>query len=276
MSKPKKEIKETTKKATKKVAKEKTSKKDIRQEIKDELLIQELEESVKQDEINKMWEKYSPYILGCVAIIILTTGFFSFWSSYNMRANAYNTEIILTARDQADSATLLAAAVPGLKDDQRFLALFISAGKLLENKDYDEAVRHYKKIAADSSVSPVLRDLANLMVVRTEWSYGARKSDAGVYLGMLKPILSDPRNPWRYHAAIQSAMITAHDQKDYKKARQYLMPVLDEDNPSPSLVERARALDHIYYLRQNNLVADEEDAEGSTGGAESTKEDAEG
>lgn len=47
-------------------------------DIENDLLIRELEESVKQDRLNKLWADYGSYIIGGAVIIVLATAFFSF------------------------------------------------------------------------------------------------------------------------------------------------------------------------------------------------------
>jgi hypothetical protein len=223
--------------------------------IEDELLIQELEESVKQDRLNKLWDDYGPYLIAVAVIIVLITAFVSVWGNYEQRSNSRNTEIILSTLGKEDAAKTLAEASEGFKSDQKFIALFASAGMLVEKKQYDEAIEHYKKIYSDKSVSKVLRDLALYIAVKTEWSYGEKKSDGGVYLGHLKPLIIDEKNPWHYHASIQAAIISAHDLDDYGKARQFLLSVINKEGTIPtSLSDRAKALDHVYSLKQKNVT----------------------
>jgi hypothetical protein len=69
----------------------------------------------------------------------------------------------------------------------------------------------------------------------------------------LQDIASDSGNPWSPYASLEVAAIRA-EAGDYKAAREALLPVLamadnKDSPPAPSLLDRARALDHVYSLK---------------------------
>lgn len=218
-------------------------------DIQNDLLIRELEESVKQDRLNKLWKDYGSYIIGGAVIIVLATGFFSFYGSYTAKANAHNTRVMLEARESGDGAAaeltdVAAESGPG----QRVLALLMAAGLYVEDGAYDKAVRAYKDIAEDKAVPPLYRDLGEVLAVRTEWGFVEDKPEASQLLARLEPVIANRESPWRWHAMVQAALIAAHGQSDYKAARDYLKPVREQDDLPPSLQERARALDHVFSM----------------------------
>lgn len=233
-------------------------------DIKDELLIQELEESVKQDRINQIWKDYGSYVIAGAALIVLMTAFASFRGNYEMKTNAHNTGMVMKALEEKESAKVLTETAEALKPGQRAVALLTAAGLALQDKKYEDALARYRTVSEDKSLPALYRDMAALMSVRTEWGFGKEKKDPAVYLGYLGTIIQDDKNPWRFHARMQAAMITAHDKEDYLAARKYLIPLLGND-PSvpPSLSERAKSLDHIYSMKQKEA--------GSSTGGEASK-----
>lgn len=219
-------------------------------DIENDLLIRELEESVKQDRLNKLWADYGSYIIGGAVIIVLATAFFSFYGSYTAKQNAHNTRLMLEARESENAAERLTAIAEEFKPGQRSLALLMAAGRYVEDGAYDKAIRAYKDIEESNRVPDLYKDLGTVLAVKAEWGFAEDKPEASQLLARLKPVMTDMNSPWRWHALVQAALIAAHDQADYEQARKYLAPVVEQTDLPPSLTERARALDHIYSLKQ--------------------------
>lgn len=219
-------------------------------DIENDLLIRELEESVKQDRLNKLWKDYGSYVIGGAIIIVLATAFFSFYGSYTAKQNAHNTRLMLEARESENAAEKLTAIAEGLKPGQRSLALLMAAGRYVEDGAYDKAVRAYKDIEESGGIPELYRELGTVLAVKAEWGFAEEKPEPSQLLSRLKPVMTNMKSPWRWHALVQAALITAHDQQDYEQARKYLEPVMEQPDLPPSLIERAKALDHIYSLKQ--------------------------
>lgn len=239
-----------------------------RRQVQEESLILEIEESLKQERIEKIWKEYGPYILAAACLVVLATAAVTGWQGYRSKVNAEKTEILLTAIDAEDQARALAEALPRLEGGSKFVALFTNAGLMIENGDAQAALELYKNGAKDESLPKVFRDLAAYMAVKLEWAT-SETPDSDALLAQLAPLWQDEAGPWRWHARLQAAMILAHDKQQYLEARKHLTQVMLQEGVPPSLAERARSLDHIYYLRQqmmqNNAPQDADKGEDQQG-----------
>lgn len=235
-------------------------------------LIHDVEETLKQERIQKAWKEYGPYVIGGVVLAVLLTGAISGWRNYNDRVNQAQTAQFIEAIESEDPAAALEKAADGMRAGHRALAWMSEAGALLQAGREDEARAVYRKAAADESLPPLLHDLAVLMSVRMEWAKSAdagEKPDAQAYLQKLQPLIQNGNSPWTWHARVQAAIIAAQGMEDYMLAHTHLAAVQRAgSNIPPSLFERARALDHVYSIRA--------DAQGKTGDAPDDKDKPEG
>lgn len=217
-------------------------------------LIHEVEESLRQERIERLWKEYGPYIIAGVVLAVLLTGIMSGWRTWQEKTNMAATTALITAFDGEASGVPAAVdkIMPSLKGGQRAAADLTLAGMLMSDGKAAEALKRYQAVASDKAAPDVYRDLAELFAVRLEWSMKPDKAGAEGFLKRLAPMVADDKNPWRGHARIQAALIAAHALSDYFTAQEYLNPIT-RAQPSefpPSLKERAKALEHLYALQQ--------------------------
>ena len=218
-------------------------------------LIHEVEETLKQQELERIWKSYGSYIIGGVIAVVLMTAVISGWNGYKHHTNTKQTAALITAMngDENQLAAALGDAVSGLKSGHRAMAYLGQAGALLHAGKKDEAFAIYKQAAADSKLPRQWRDLAVLLSARTQWALDdgktESKGDAKAMLGALDPLIKNADSPWHFHARLLAAQIAAHEMNDYMLAHTHLSAIQREENLPPSLKERAKALDHIFSIR---------------------------
>lgn len=212
-------------------------------------LIQEVEDSLRKEKMDKFWKEYGPYIIAGAVMAVLLTGLIGSWRVWNHAQNEASTNLMLETTIEAGQIDALEEVIPEMRPGHRALSHLSAAGVLLEDGDSDAALSHYRQAAADRSAPSPYRELAALLAVRLEWSLERPDTDARALINALDPLLRNRNSPWHYHAQLQAAQITAHDHRDYAGARQYLAPVLRADGLPQSLTERAQRLDHLYGLR---------------------------
>lgn len=212
-------------------------------------LIHEVEESIKQERLEKFWKEYGSYLIAAAILAVLLTALFTGWRSWNQKVNISQTTALIEALDQENKPAALEQITGTLRPNHRAIARLTAAGLLLRDGKQEEALASYKAAAEDRDIQPVFQDLARLMAVRLEW--GMQKPDANpqTLLAALQPIWEDNGSPWRWHAHEQAAVILAHAQKDYVNARAHLAKIIEAKDILPSLQERARALDHVYVQK---------------------------
>ncbi len=222
----------------------------------DQNLILEIEEALKREKTEKLFKEYGPYILIGSLLAVLFTGAISGYRSWETRVNAENTAVLMQALTQQDQVKALTAVAPELRPGQRAIAQMTAAGVLVSQDKKTEAHALYTQVAEDKALPAIYRDLAALTVVRLTLSGDTKAADAGNLLAKLQPLL-DKKNPWHNQARIESALISAHLQNDYKAAREHLAPVIAEGDKAPaSVIQRARALEQVFGQKMSAAKPD--------------------
>lgn len=233
-------------------------------------LILEIDEALKQERTEKLLKEYGPYILAGVVLAVLFTGILSAYRSWDNRINAEQTAQLMQALTSEERSSALETLAPQLRPGQRGLALMTAAGSYIAEDKSEQALAVLNRVAQDTQIDTLHRQLADLMAVRLITSEGQKDIDAQALLARLKPLMDD-KNPWRWHARVEAALINAHILNDYAAARKYLSEVLSQEQIlPPSLRERAHALDQVYSQKlglapQKNMPKDQSavtDAEG--------------
>ncbi|MCB1721751.1 MAG: hypothetical protein KDI11_08355, partial [Alphaproteobacteria bacterium] len=85
--------------------------------------------------------------------------------------------------------------------------------------------------------------------------------DGQSLLDQLIPLVSNLQSPWVHHARIEAALITADKLGDYSTALTHLNAVLDTPDLPQSLTDRARALAHLYGMK-NKSISEKQDETG--------------
>ncbi len=226
-------------------------------------LIHEIEESIHQERLEKLWKEYGSYLIAAIVLVVLATALVSGWRSWNSKVNTSQTTAMIEALEKEDKVAALDQIIQGLRPSQRAIAHLTAAGLLLRDGEQEAALEHYTKTASNKDIKPVFRDLAQLMAVRLEWGMdsGEAQSSPQVLLARLKPVWSDKKSPWRHHAHLQAAMILAHANGDYNGAREHLTLITTAEGVPQSLAERARSLAHVYALKMDESASAEIPAE---------------
>lgn len=230
-------------------------------------LIQEVEEAVKQEQLQALWKEYGPYIIAGAVCAVLFTAMITGWRSWNESANQKQTTQIIEAMEQQDIAAALGALNGTLRPGQQAISYFSDAAMALQKEQSAAALTLYEEAAADKKLKPLWRDLATVMTVRLRLDQDDSPA-ADTLLKQLAPIAGNNKNIWNAYARLDSARIKAQMLQDYSGALDMLKPLTATDNAAlpASVAQRAIALAHIYDIkaqqqqatRDNNKNKDEE------------------
>lgn len=201
----------------------------------------EVDEEVRREQLKRLWDKYSIFIIGAALLVIAAVGG---WRGYQYleaknaakAGDAFNKAIELSEQGKhADAETAfadLAAKAPG---GYRTLARFRAAAEEA-SRDPKAAAKMFDAIAADSSVGAELQALARIRA-------GGLLVDTASYAEMKQRLEADtgPSATFR-HSARELLALSAWRANDSAAARHWLdMIALDGDTP-PGLRSRAEAL----------------------------------
>jgi hypothetical protein len=204
-------------------------------------LFDEVDEEVRRDQLKKLWDQYSLYIVAMAFLIIAAVGG---WRGYQYleakkaaeAGDAFNKAVTLSEQNkhaEAETAfTDLAARAPS---GYRMLARFRAAAEAA-NRDPKAAAKLFDDLAADRSVGAEQQALARVRAA-------GLLLDTASYSDVLQRLQGDaaPEATFR-HAARELLALSALRARDATAARQWLdMISLDGETP-PSLRSRAEAL----------------------------------
>ena len=201
-------------------------------------IFHEVDEEVRRERLQKLWDRYSIYIIGLAVLIVAAIGAwrgYEYWQAKQAAAAGAAFESALSLSEQgkhaeADAAfaKIAADAPPGY----RTLARMRAAAELALTKPAD-AVKAYDELAADASLGSTLQDLA---AVRA----GMLMVDSASLADMRRRLdpVAEPGHAFR-HNARELLALSAWRNHDFTAARRYI-DMIAADGETP-LGTRARA-----------------------------------
>lgn len=216
--------------------------------------LQELDDAVRREKAEKFWKDNGAYLIGGAALLVLMTGVFTAWTSWQTKRNSAQTDILISALSTGFASTALDAASGALEGNHLVIARLQQAAALAGEGKKAEAVAALEKLSSGSGGDPALRDLATLTLVRLSFDPAKDKASASALLGKLKPLLAES-SPWRAEALIETALITAEGLEDYNGAVRHVSAVLEIKDIPDGLRERAQSLRHVYIVKSSDNKA---------------------
>ena len=204
-------------------------------------LFDEVDEEVRREQLKKLWDKYSIYIIAAAILVIAAVGG---WRGYQYleakkaaEASAtFNRAVELSEQGKHEEAEKafadLAATAPF---GYRLLSRFRQAGELAP-RDPKAAAKMFDDLAADSSIGPLQQELARIRAA-------GLLVDSATYGDMKQRLEPDtgPSATFR-HTARELLALSALRVNDMTAARQWLDQMSADAETPPSIRSRAEAL----------------------------------
>ena len=204
-------------------------------------LFSEVDEELRRDQLKKLWDRYSIYIVAGALLIIAAVGG---WRGYQYleakkaaeAGAAFDKAVELSEQNkhaEAEAAfTDLAAKAPS---GYRVLARLRAAAEA-GNRDPQAAAKMYDDIAADRSVGAAEQDLARVRAA-------GLLLETSSYPNMLSRLeaAAEPAATFR-HTARELLALSAWRANDTTAARKWLDLIANDGETPPSLRSRAEAL----------------------------------
>ena len=203
-------------------------------------LFREVEEELRREQFQKIWERYGTYIIAAAALIVVSVGGVKYWESHKLSRSQsvgaeYEAALALASSGKSEESTkaLEQIAANGTAGYAALAELSL-AGTDLKSGKRKEALAVFDKIATQGGTDPILVDFAKLQAA------ALRLGDAD-YADMkarLTPLMSDDSS-WRYIARelLGTAAVKAGK---LEEARTTLAPLLVDPQVPQSAVERVR------------------------------------
>ena len=204
-------------------------------------LFDEVDEEVRREQLKKLWDKYSIFIVAGALLIIAGVGGWRGYQYFEAKkaaeaGGAFDKAVELSEANkhiEAEAAfNELAAKAPS---GYRILARLRAAAEVA-SRDPKAAAKLYDDIAADRSVGAEQQDLARIRAA------GLLVDSAG-YSEMLQRLESStgPEATFR-HTARELLALSAWRANDTASARKWLDLIANDGETPPSLRSRAEAL----------------------------------
>jgi hypothetical protein len=204
-------------------------------------IFDEVDEDVRRDQLKKLWDQYSIYIIAGALLIIAAVGG---WRGYQYleaqkaaeAGAAFDKAVELSEASKHDEAEKafadLAAKAPS---GYRMLARLRAAAEAA-SRDPQAAAKLYDGIAADRSVGVAEQDLARIRAA-------GLLVDTSTYPDMLQRLepSTGPEATFR-HTARELLALSAWRTGDTAAARKWLDLIANDAETPPSLRSRAEAL----------------------------------
>ena len=204
-------------------------------------LFDEVDEDVRRDQLKKIWDKYSIYIVAAALLVIAAVGG---WRGYQYleakkaaeAGAAFDHAVELSDQDkhaEAEAAfNSLAATAPS---GYRMLARLRAAGELASH-DQQAAVKLYDDISADRGVGASERELAKVRAA-------GLLLETASYANMLERLeaAAAPEATFR-HTARELLALSAWRANDTTAARKWLDLIANDADTPQGMRSRAEAL----------------------------------
>ena len=193
---------------------------------KNDALFRELQEEVRREQFQKIWQKYGTYfLLAAVAIVVAVAGL-KIWESQRFAANnaagaEFEAAAALASSAKTEDAVKAFGAISASgPKGYAALASLSEAGALLKRDKKVEALAIFDRLAADASADRSLSNFARLQAA----SLRVGEADFTEMENRLKPLMGED-SPWRLSAGEMLAMSALKAGK-LDEARTILQPLV--------------------------------------------------
>jgi hypothetical protein len=204
-------------------------------------IFSEVDEEVRRERLQQLWDKYSIYIIAVAVLIVAGIGGwrgYEYWVAQKaaVAGAAFESAIILSEQGKhAEAQAAFAKVATEAPQGYAVLARFRAAAELAQVKTED-AVKAYDALAADNSLGSNWQDLAALRA-------GLLVVDSAPFADLrtrLEP-LTEPTRVYR-HTARELLALSAWRAGDVAAARRYVNLIASDGETPPGARTRIEAL----------------------------------
>lgn len=166
-----------------------------------DLLIREVDEDLRQDQMNALWRRYSTLFYGAAIAIVVGVALWQVWQNWQLRqsiaaSDKYVSALTLAENGKKEDAVkqLALLAEDGTKG-YRLLARLKQAELLISNGDTNGALSLYQSIGNDGSVDQIYRDMAKIKAAYISLD----STDPALMDHQVEPLTAES-NAWRFQA----------------------------------------------------------------------------
>ncbi len=208
-------------------------------------IFDEVSEELKQDQLIKIWKKYSKLIITIIFLIIISLISYQAYITWNKNKIETISEQYFQALEELEnknyskSLSLFLNNSQNRKSGYRILSLFGLAELNYQNGKTDEMIINYKTIYDDEGIDIYYRNLARILSVIKDNSNSFDRQKS-----LLEPILNSPSNLQIIAAELEVMLFIKFDK--IKEAQKALNVLLKRSDMSFEQKNRLELIDKIY------------------------------
>ncbi|HEY4143092.1 MAG TPA: tetratricopeptide repeat protein [Pseudolabrys sp.] len=204
-------------------------------------IFHEVDEEVRRDQLRKLWERYSIFIVGLAVLIVAGVGG---WRGYEyyigqkaaVAGAAFEKAVILSEQGKfAEAETAFAKVAAEAPTGYSVLSRFRVAAVIAQTKPAD-AVKAYDALAADGSIGQTYQDLATVRA-------GLLLVDSATLADLQKRLdpIAQPSRTFR-HTAREVLALSAWRNHDAAAAKRYIDMITGDGETPPGARARIDVL----------------------------------
>jgi len=198
------------------------------QEIYQESFIREVDDDLRAEQFQKMWNKYRKFIFGAVALVLLLTVAHQLYLNARLKvrmseSDKYEQAAVLNAKGQTEGALALYRELQDGRTNYKYLSQMRMAGILFEQKKDKEALDLLNALRQNKKAPESLRSVAAIGYV----SHLVDTGDIKELQDILNPFMT-PKNAW-YGTASELSVLLLLRQNEVEKAKRLLDESLKQD-----------------------------------------------
>lgn len=211
--------------------------------MSDESLFREVDEEVRREQAQKLWNRYGNYVVAVSLGVIIAVAGVKGWQYYETRrAEAAGQAFFNALRAERDgkSAEDVAAAFAAVEKAGHGgygkLVKLDEAADLAKRGERDKAVAAYDAFAADPANDPALRQAASIRA-----AYLLADTASSADLAARLSALDTPGGPWRL-AVRELYALAAWREGKFEEADRLVQEIIADPAASEGLRQRARII----------------------------------
>ena len=214
-----------------------------------EILFREIDEELKQENLQHIWKRYGRSIIGASIFLIAGVACFKGWQSHELNSRIefgerFNTAVgLIKSEDKQAAQNSFKAITEGSSLGYTMLAEFQMASLAGKRGDPGAAINIYKKLADDERLDMIYRDLATILGAYAELETNSKS----IELVKRADQLALGMSPWRFSAK-EIRALTAFLSGDTKTARARYKELIKEAAAPQGIRDRAQ---HMFDLLAN-------------------------
>jgi hypothetical protein len=205
-------------------------------------LLREVEEELRRDQMQKIWQRYNGLILGAATLIVLGVAGYKFLETRRIAAAEAGGAGFTAAenlnddkkKDEAEKA-FKAIADSGPAGYAALAKLHLAGAQVKDGKIAD-AVATYDSLAKQPGVDDLLKSFAQLQAASLQMA----DADYAEIQNRLTPLAGEDAPFGK--SARELLGIAAYKAKKYDEARKYLEPLLIDPNASDAIQDRVKVI----------------------------------